>query len=56
MPVNEKEYNGNLLDQMTIVERLKRAYKNGIFEEEAQIILDEINRKLYQDPGVPKKE
>lgn len=47
---SEKEYNGNLLDQKTIIERLDRAYKNGQFEEERDILLAEVDRKLYQKP------
>ena len=50
MPTNEKELNANLFDQKTILERLKRAYDNDRFQEEYEIIMKEIDRKLYQDP------
>ncbi len=49
-PVNEKEINNTLFDQLSIVERLERAQKNGVFEEEAMTIRREIERKLYQKP------
>lgn len=53
MPINEKEYNGNLFDQLTLLERLEITAKqdNAIhtlnqieFERKA------IERKLYQSP------
>ncbi len=52
MPNTEKEFNGNLLDQLTILERMERAQKNGRFDEEIEIIRKEINRKLYQKPPI----
>ena len=51
MPINEKEYNGNLFIQLEIVERIRREAKRGgidaVFE---QLDIEEaaINRKLYQ--------
>lgn len=50
MPTNEKEINNYLFDQLTQLERLEKAYKNGNFEEEANTIRKEIERKLYQKP------
>jgi hypothetical protein len=53
MPNNEKEYDGYLFDQLTILERLERvATKNSDKEvmEEIAIIRKEIERKLYR-PG-----
>lgn len=53
MPINEKEYNGNLFSQLEIVERIRREAKRGgidaVFE---QLDIEEaaINRKLYQEP------
>lgn len=53
MPINEKEYNGNLFDQLEIIERIRREAKRGgidaVFE---QLDIEEaaINRKLYQNP------
>ncbi|MCI9067654.1 MAG: hypothetical protein HFI65_03080 [Lachnospiraceae bacterium] len=53
MPINEKEYNGYLLDQLSAVERIERQVKKGDLEavkEEIEILKKEINRKLYQKP------
>lgn len=53
MPIDEKEYNGNLFSQLEIVERIRREAKRGgidaVFE---QLDIEEaaINRKLYQQP------
>lgn len=53
MPINDKEYNGNLFSQLEIVERIRREAKRGgidaVFE---QLDIEEaaINRKLYQEP------
>lgn len=44
----EKEYDGNLYDQLTLCERLERAYKDQRFESELEIIRQEIKRKLYR--------
>lgn len=53
MPNNEKEYNGYLFDQLSILERLERVAK----EEKAEAVIKEIEferrqieRKLYQRP------
>lgn len=53
MLINEKEYNGYLLDQLSAVERIERQVKKGdlkAVEEEIEILKNEINRKLYQKP------
>ena len=53
MPMNEKEYNGYLLDQLSAVERIERQVQKGDLEavkEEIEILKKEINRKLYQKP------
>lgn len=53
MPNNEKEYDGYLFDQLTILERLERIAKksdNKEIMEEIAIIRKEIERKLYR-PG-----
>ena len=53
MSNNEKEYDGYLFDQLTILERLERiAIKTDDKEviEEIAIIRKEIERKLYR-PG-----
>lgn len=51
MPTNEKEYNGNLFDQLSILERIERvAKKENAAETLAEIDFEkqQINRKLYQ--------
>ncbi len=53
MPNNEKEYDGYLFDQLTILERLERiAKKTNDTEviEEIAVIRKEVERKLYR-PG-----
>ena len=53
MPNNEKEYDGYLFDQLTILERLERIAKksdNKEIMEEINIIRKEIERKFYR-PG-----
>lgn len=53
MPINEKEYNGNLFDKLEMVERIRREAKRGGLEavlEQLDIEEAAINRKLYQKP------
>lgn len=53
MPINEKEYNGYLFDQISILDRLERvAKKTNATEvlEEIEFERSQINRKLYQKP------
>ncbi|MCM1540964.1 MAG: hypothetical protein NC121_06855 [Blautia sp.] len=53
MPTNEKEYNGNLFDQLSILERIEREAKRGGIDaviEQIEIERTAINRKLYQQP------
>ena len=53
MPMNEKEYNGNLFDQLTLLERLEiEAKKDNAENVLRQIAFEKnaINRKLYQKP------
>lgn len=55
MPTNEKEWNGFLFDQLTMLERIERRLQNGGVEaaqEEIEILKKEIERKLYQQPPV----
>ena len=56
MPNDEKEINNNLFDQMSIVERLDRAYKKNEYEQESRTIMEEIKRKLYQKPPLSDSE
>ena len=53
MLTNEKEYNGYLFDQLSIIERIERHLKSGgqeAAEAEIEILKKEVNRKLYQQP------
>lgn len=53
MPSNEKEYNGQLFDQLEIIEEaLKRAREEGAVNTIAYLEQkrEYINRKLYQRP------
>ncbi len=53
MPANEKEYNGYLLDQLALIERLEIAIESGSVEEvKKQLALEKkfVERKLYQKP------
>jgi hypothetical protein len=53
MPISEKEYNGYLFDQLTLLERLEIiAKRENAVETLAQIELERkaIERKLYQNP------
>lgn len=59
MPVNEKEYNGYLFDQLSILERLERVAQ----AEHAEAVLKEIaferrqiERKLYQSLPLPEAD
>lgn len=55
MPPNEKEYNGNLFDQLSIIERIERQLESGVVEAakaEIEVLKKEVNRKLYQQPPV----
>lgn len=53
MPMTEKEYNGNLFDQISILDRLERVAKRTNATEvleEIEFERAQINRKLYQKP------
>ena len=57
MPSNEKEYNGNLFDQLTLLERLEiTAKQDKATNTLNQIEFDKkaIERKLYQSPPLQK--
>lgn len=58
MPINEKEYNGILFDQLTLLERLEiAAQKDNATETLALIEFEKkaINRKLYQNPPLTEE-
>ena len=53
MPINEKEYNGNLFDQLTILDDLQEVAEKEQAEETLKVIAKkrkQIERKLYQKP------
>jgi len=53
MPMTEKEYNGNLLDQLTLLERIEEVAIETKDEKVLKVIeklKKEVNRKLYQKP------
>lgn len=53
MPMTEKEYNGNLLDQIFLLEEIERVAKKVNCQEvldEIEFKRNQINRKLYQKP------
>ena len=53
MPLTEKEYNGNLLDQITILDDLEEIAKEEAAEKTLKAISKkrkQIERKLYQKP------
>ena len=53
MPMTEKEYNGNLLDQITILEDLEEVAEKENATETLKAIAKkrkQIERKLYQKP------
>ena len=57
MPLNEKEYNGNLFDQLTLLERLEiEAEKDHATNTLKQIAFERraIERKSYQSPTLQK--
>ena len=57
MPTNEKEYNGNLFDQLTLLERLEIEAKKDNATNVLNAIAFErkaVERKLYQTPPLQK--
>jgi hypothetical protein len=59
MPTNEKEYNGFLFDQLTLLERLEATAKKDHAEETLRQIAFErkaIERKLYQNPPLQSEK
>lgn len=55
MPNNEKEYNGYLLDQLELIERLEMVIEeNNIESVKKQLALEKkfVERKLYQKPPI----
>ncbi len=50
MPTNEKEYNGNLFDQLSILERIEAVAKEEAVLKQIAMERRQIERKLYQKP------
>ncbi len=50
MPINEKEYNGNLFDQLSILERIEAVTDDEKALKQISIERRQIERKLYQQP------
>lgn len=53
MPINEKEYNGYLFDQLTILEDLQEVAEKENAVETLKLISKkrkQVERKLYQQP------
>lgn len=50
MPMTEKEYNGNLCDQLSILERIEAVTDDEKALKQIAIERRQIERKLYQKP------
>lgn len=50
MPTNEKEYNGYLFDQLSILERIEAVANEEAVLKQIEIERRQIERKLYQNP------
>ena len=50
MPSNEKEYNGILFDQLSILERIEAVTDDEQALKQIEIERRQIERKLYQKP------
>ena len=58
MPASEKEYNGNLFDQLTILDDLEEIAEKEQAEETLKAIAKkrkQIERKLYQTPPLTRE-
>lgn len=56
MLINEKEYNGNLFDQLSILERIEAVTDDEKALRQIAIERRQIERKLYQSPPLVKEE
>lgn len=52
MLINEKEYNGNLFDQLSILERIEAVTDDEKALKQIAIERRQIERKLYQSPPI----
>lgn len=55
MPINEKEYNGYLFDQLSILERIEAVTDDEKVLKQIAIERRQIERKLYQSPPIIKE-
>ena len=54
MPINEKEYNGILFDQLSLLEEIEEVAKKENAQETLKLInkkRQQVERKLYQQPA-----
>lgn len=59
MPINEKEFNGNLFDQLTILDDIEEVATQENATKTLAVIAKkrgQIMRKLYQNPPMPKDD
>lgn len=59
MPINEKEYNGILFDQLALLEDIEVVAESEHAEETLKLLRRkrrQIERKLYQQPPLTGKE
>ncbi len=56
MPLTEKEYNGNLFDQLSILERIEAITDDEKVLKQIAIERRQIERKLYQSPPIVKEK
>ena len=56
MPMDEKEYNGYLFDQLSILERIEAVTNDPGALKQIAIERRQIERKLYQDPPLTKEQ
>ena len=56
MPTNEKEYNGFLFDQLSILERIEAVTDDEEALKQIAIERRQIERTLYQSPPLIKEE
>lgn len=58
MPINEKEYNGNLFDQLSLLEEIEEVAMEENAVKTLKVIAKkrrQIERKLYQQPPLVKE-
>ena len=59
IPINDKEYNGNLFDQLTILDDIQEVAEKEQATETLKVIAKkrrQIERKLYQRPPLANNE